>query len=156
MDWWQERDLPGGLRLTCVPAEHSSGRGLRDREATLWCGYAIHGSGGMIYFAGDTGFGSHFRAIVRRLGTPRLAILPIGAWLPGWFMGPVHMSPEEAVQAHQGLGARMSMAIHFGTFHLADDGEHEAVNELEAALALAGLTKNDFWVPGFGEGREIP
>ncbi len=121
MDWWQEQPLPGGLRLTCVPAQHFSARGLCDRCRTLWCGFVLHGRGGPIYFAGDTGWGSHFSEIARRFGPPRLALLPIGSHLPRWFMRPVHLSPAEAVRAHQVLGAQASMAIHFGTFPMADD-----------------------------------
>jgi len=74
-----------------------------------------------VYFAGDTGFGSHFAQIREKFGAPQLALLPIGAYEPRWFMSPVHMSPEEAVRAHEILGAKTSIAIHHGTFQLADD-----------------------------------
>jgi L-ascorbate metabolism protein UlaG (beta-lactamase superfamily) len=75
-----------------------------------------------IYFAGDTGFGNHFAGIRERFGPPRLALLPIGAYEPRWFMSPVHMAPEEAVRAHHVLGAETSIAIHHGTFQLGDEG----------------------------------
>jgi L-ascorbate metabolism protein UlaG (beta-lactamase superfamily) len=74
-----------------------------------------------IYFAGDTGFGEHFAQIRERFGAPRLALLPIGAYLPRWFMSPVHMDPDEAVRAHRILGANLSIAIHHGTFQLTDE-----------------------------------
>jgi L-ascorbate metabolism protein UlaG (beta-lactamase superfamily) len=74
-----------------------------------------------IYFAGDTGFGEHFDQIRERFGAPRLALLPIGAYLPRWFMSPVHMDPDEAVRAHRILGAKTSIAIHHGTFQLTDE-----------------------------------
>jgi L-ascorbate metabolism protein UlaG (beta-lactamase superfamily) len=74
-----------------------------------------------VYFAGDTSFGSHFAQIREKFGAPQLALLPIGAYEPRWFMSPVHMSPEEAVRAHEILGAKTSIAIHHGTFQLADD-----------------------------------
>lgn len=155
MDWWQEEQLPADLTIACVPAQHFSGRGLRDRDATLWCGYVLRGPAGVVYYAGDSGFGRHFEEIAARFGAPRLALLPIGGYLPAWFMAPVHISPEEAVKVHQLLGARTSMAIHFGTFRLADDGEMQPVEELRAALVrLRGV--GDFWVLGFGEGREVP
>src|SRR5262245_24461057 len=134
LDWWQAEELPGGLGLTCVPARHFSSRGLRDRNRTLWCGHVLRGPGGPVYFAGDTAFGSHFAAIARRLGPPRLALLPIGGYRPLWFMGRVHQTPAEAVRAHAVLGARTSVAIHFGTFPLADEGEHEPETDLAAAL----------------------
>ena len=75
-----------------------------------------------MYFAGDTAFGPHFEQIRARFGVPLLSLLPIGAFEPRWFMGPIHMAPEEAIRAHQVLGSRTSIAIHHGTFQLADDG----------------------------------
>jgi L-ascorbate metabolism protein UlaG (beta-lactamase superfamily) len=151
LDWWQEAAGPGGLTVTCVPARHFSGRGLRDRNASLWCGYVLRGPGGLVYFAGDTGFGGHFEEIARRCGAPRLALLPIGAYLPQWFMGPVHLSPAEALRAHRVLGARTSVALHFGTFRIADDAEGQAV----AALRVEGEQPADFWVLACGEGRDV-
>ena len=156
MDWWQETALPGRVGLTCVPARHFSGRGLRDRDAALWCGYVLRGPGGPVYFAGDTGFGCHFGEIVRRLGSPRLALLPIGAYLPLWFMGPVHLSPADALRAHGILGARTSVALHFGTFRIADDADGEAVVALEEAQRGQGEGVPEFWVLGYGEGRDVP
>ncbi len=151
MDWWQEEPLPDGLSVTCVPAQHFSGRGFRDGNATLWCGYVLRGPAGVVYFAGDTGFGRHFEEIAARFGAPRLALLPVGGFLPAWFMGPVHISPEEAVRAHQLLGARTSVATHFGTFALADDGEAAPVDGLRATGA-----GESFWVLAHGEGRDVP
>lgn len=138
LDWWQNIDI-AGQRITATPATHFSGRGLADRDRTLWCGFAIETAAGPIYFAGDTAFtGTPFRAIRERLGRPMLALLPIGAYLPRWFMSPVHMSPSEAVEAHAALGAKLSIAIHFGTFQLDDAGEFEPVEDLQAALARRG------------------
>jgi L-ascorbate metabolism protein UlaG (beta-lactamase superfamily) len=121
-----ELDWDGSLALSpitihAVPALHFSARGLFDRNRTLWCGFVIEISGRIIYFAGDTAFGSHFDAIRERFGAPRLALLPIGAYEPRWFMSPVHMGPESAVKAHEILGAEISIAIHHGTFQLADE-----------------------------------
>jgi L-ascorbate metabolism protein UlaG (beta-lactamase superfamily) len=77
----------------------------------------------IVYFAGDTGFGNHFARIRERFGAPRLALLPIGAYEPRWFMSPIHMGPDEAVRAHQILRAETSIAIHHhGTFQLGDEG----------------------------------
>jgi L-ascorbate metabolism protein UlaG (beta-lactamase superfamily) len=120
LDWGESRALRG-ITIHAVPALHFSARGLFDRNRTLWCGYVIETAGRILYFAGDTAFGNHFDAIRERFGTPRLALLPIGAYEPRWFMSPVHMVPEEAVRAHQILGAETSIAIHHGTFQLADE-----------------------------------
>jgi L-ascorbate metabolism protein UlaG (beta-lactamase superfamily) len=156
LDWWQEVDLGGGLRVVSVPAQHFSGRGLSDRDRTLWCGYVLKGASGAVYFAGDTAMGAHFQMIRDRYGPIRLALLPIGAYLPRWFMAPVHISPDEAIRAHQILGASTSIAMHFGTFPLGDDGETEAVNDLQRALDSFGHERPRFLILNFGEGREVP
>lgn len=130
LDWWQSSQFSSAIRIHCTPAQHFSGRSLFNRNRTLWCSWLIENSCGNIYFGGDTGFGSHFAEIVRRFPSPRLALLPIGAYRPTWFMGSVHMSPDEAVRAHGILQAQTSVAIHYGTFRLADDGETEAADRL--------------------------
>jgi len=153
LDWWQETgDV---IRTTYVPAQHFSGRGLFDRNRALWGGFFLRWEGGSIYFAADSGAGPHFAAIRGRLGAPDFAMIPIGAFLPRTIMAPVHMSPAEAVEAHLEVGARRSMAIHFGTFPLADDGQWEPAEELARARAAKGLSPGEFMVPGFGEGVEI-
>jgi L-ascorbate metabolism protein UlaG (beta-lactamase superfamily) len=119
---WGESVTTSGISIHCVPALHFSARGIFDRNKSLWCGYAIEFPEQLVYFAGDTGFGSHFAQIRERFGSPQLALLPIGAYEPRWLMSPVHMTPEEAVRAHEILSAKTSIAIHHGTFQLADDG----------------------------------
>jgi L-ascorbate metabolism protein UlaG (beta-lactamase superfamily) len=121
LDWSESVPL-GRIIVHSVPALHFSARGIFDRNATLWCGYVIEAADRMVYFAGDTAFGAHFAAIRERFGQPRLALLPIGAYEPRWFMSPIHMNPEDAVKAHQILGAETSIAIHHGTFQLGDEG----------------------------------
>jgi len=120
LDWGESLPLGRGA-IHSVPALHFSARALFDRNRTLWCGYVIETADRIIYFAGDTGFGDHFARIRERFGAPRLALLPIGACEPRWFMSPVHMDPEEAVRAHRILGAATSIAIHHGTFQLGDE-----------------------------------
>ena len=142
--------------MTAVPAQHFSGRGRFDRNRALWSGFVVSGPAGAMYFAGDTGFGPHFRQIRERLGPPRLALLPIGAYRPEWFMSRVHMSPDEALDAHEVLGADVSAAIHFGTFRLADDGENEAPARIEALLRDAVPPLPQFWILGSGEARDVP
>ena len=99
-----------GFTIHCVPALHFSSRGIYDRNRTLWCGYVIECQSRLVYFAGDTAFGPHFAQIRETFGSPHLALLPIGAYEPRWFMSPVHMSPDEAVRAHEILAARTSVA----------------------------------------------
>ena len=150
LDWGGAVSLAGAT-IHCVPAMHFSGRGIFDRDRTLWCGYVIERAGHHTYFAGDTGFGEHFAAIRGRFGAPRLALLPIGSYEPRWFMSPVHMSPDEAVQAHEILGATTSIAIHHGTFQLADDGIDTPAKRLMAR------TRDDaFLVLNNGESVTLP
>lgn len=156
MDWWQNEALAEEIVITFVPAQHFSGRGLFDRYETLWGGFMIATGERLIYFAGDTGAGPHFAEIRERLGPPDLALIPVGAYRPRYIMEPVHLSPPEAVAAHRQVGARRSMATHFGTFPLADDGQREPIELLDVALGESGLTRDDFWVLDFGEGRDVP
>jgi L-ascorbate metabolism protein UlaG (beta-lactamase superfamily) len=121
LDWGESVPL-AGIIVHCMPALHFSARGIFDRNRTLWCGYVIESADRIVYFAGDTAFGEHFTNIRERFGAPRLALLPIGAYEPRWFMSPVHMAPDEAVRAHEILGAETSIAIHHGTFQLGDEG----------------------------------
>lgn len=137
LDWWDGYNLSSSIRVSAVPAQHFSMRGLRDRDNTLWCGYVLEAPGGNIIFAGDTGYGPHFGQIARKFAPFRLALLPIGAYRPEWFMAPVHMSPGQAVEAAKMLGAETCVGIHFGCFALADDGEREPVEKLYEALRNA-------------------
>jgi L-ascorbate metabolism protein UlaG (beta-lactamase superfamily) len=132
LDWGQEWKV-GTTTVHCVPASHFASRGIFDRNRTLWCGYVISPENGGVYFAGDTAFGDHFSQIRERFGSPRLALLPIGAYEPRWFMSSVHMAPEDAIRAHKILGAGTSIAIHHGTFQLADDGLDTAQHQIVAS-----------------------
>ena len=153
-DWWGQTEWQG-LSIHCVPAQHFSARGPFDRNRTLWCGWVVRAAAGEIYFAGDTGFGGFFEEIARDFDRIRLALLPIGAFEPEWFMGPIHMTPEQAIRAHDILGAAVSLATHFGTFSLADDGETGPVDRLGRALANSDLAR-EFWILKEGQGRSIP
>jgi L-ascorbate metabolism protein UlaG (beta-lactamase superfamily) len=150
LNWWGSVTISPDVNVTATPARHFSGRGLFDRDRSLWCAYSIGTPSGLIYFGADTGYGEHFTEIRERLGEPRLALLPIGAFRPEWFMSRVHMSPNQALDAHRDLGARTSVATHYGTFRLADDGETEAPQR----ITEAGIP--EFWVLDFGEGRVVP
>jgi L-ascorbate metabolism protein UlaG (beta-lactamase superfamily) len=150
LDWWGSARVAPDIAITGVPVRHFSGRGLFDRDRSLWSGFMIETPSGRICFAADSGYGDHFAEIQRRLGEPRVALLPIGAFRPEWFMSRVHMSPEQALEAHRQLGARTSIATHYGTFQLADDAETEAQDR----IAVASVA--EFWVLNFGEGRDVP
>ena len=156
LDWWDSAELAPGVRVTFTPAQHFSGRGVHDRDRTLWGGLFVDTPAGGVFYAGDTGYGPHFREIRERLGAPRLALLPIGAYAPRWFMSPVHMDPAEAVRAHQELGAETSVAVHFASFALADDGQFEPERDLAAALAETGVSPEAFRVLEHGVGADIP
>ncbi|MDA3919462.1 MAG: MBL fold metallo-hydrolase [Salinisphaera sp.] len=153
IDWWQNvaADLPG-LAISGVPARHWSKRSLFDRNRSLWLGYWLHSAKyGPIYFAGDTGYGAHFRQIRDRLGKPALALLPIGAYEPRWFMAPQHMNPDDAVRAHLDLGAHRSIGIHFATFKLTDEGRLDPVTALAQARERHALAEDAFQAPAFGQ-----
>jgi len=134
LDWWQSHILSPELKVTFTPSQHFSGRWLNDRNQSLWGSFVIEAPGGPIYFAGDTGLGPHFSEINQHFGPMRASLIPIGAFLPLWFMGPVHLSPEDALEAHQILQSKWSLAIHFEVFPLADDAFGQPRSQLQAAL----------------------
>lgn len=154
LDWWQTREVAEGISVTGVPAQHWSLRGLADRDRTLWLGFVIDTPCGKTYFAGDTGFGPHFAEIRERLGAVRLALLPIGAYRPRWFMQTSHIDPAQAVQAHRALEAGTSIGVHFGTFALGDDGRVEPLIELDRVMPAD--VRPQFWVLDEGESRLVP
>jgi L-ascorbate metabolism protein UlaG (beta-lactamase superfamily) len=156
MDWWEERRVTADVDVAFVPAQHFSGRGLCDQRASLWGGFVVRGPAGDAYFAGDTGYGIHFREIRERYGSPRLAVLPIGAFRPEWFMKPIHMGPAGALDAFAELEPTAAVAIHWDSFALGDDAQGEAVAELRRRLPGAELTEDDFWILEPGEGRDVP
>lgn len=131
---WDQSACVRGCTIHCVPAVHFSARGLFDRDKTLWCGYVIPTPSGPIYFAGDTAWGDHFGRIAAEHGAPRLALLPIGAYLPRWFMSAVHMDPDQAMRAHAEMNSQISAAIHHGTFRLTDESLDSPAQELAKVL----------------------
>jgi len=151
LDWWQEKDV-GSVRVACTPAQHFSGRSFRDRGATLWCGWALAARDGKrVFFAGDTGHHPEFAVIAERYGPFDLALLPIGAYEPRWFMRYLHMNPEEAVAACRALGARAMVPIHWGTFKLADEAMDEPPIRARAAWQAAGLPLEGYRQLAHGE-----
>jgi N-acyl-phosphatidylethanolamine-hydrolysing phospholipase D len=138
LGWWQHAEV-AGLSVTCVPARHFSGRGLRDRNRSLWAGFVVAGRRRRFYHPGDTAFFDGFAEIGRRKGPIDIACLPIGAYEPRAMMGPLHLNPEEAIQAALDLGARAAVAMHFGTFDLSDEPLDEPPRRFLAAARARGL-----------------
>ena len=129
LDWWQPASTTA-LPITLTPAHHFSARGVLDRNRALWGGFVVTAGTRRIYFAGDTAYAPFFADVRHRLGPIDLALLPIGAYEPRWFMKAVHMNPAEAVQAHLDLQATPSVGMHFGTFQLTTEGIDEPVRAL--------------------------
>ena len=155
LDWWGETSV-GDLRAALVPAQHFSARTPWDRNKALWGGFVLLVEEARIYFAGDTAYAGLFASIRRRFAPFDLALLPIGAYEPRWFMKPVHMNPEEAVKAHVDLGAPPSIAMHHGTFRLTPEPIDEPARELERACDAAGVPRERFRAVGVGETVVVP
>ncbi|WP_026781835.1 MBL fold metallo-hydrolase [Pleomorphomonas koreensis] len=150
LDWW-ESHLYRGVEFMLTPARHWSARGLRDRNQMLWGAVAMFADGFSCYFGGDSGYGPHYRATRQHLaGRERngilfdLSLMPIGAYEPRHIMKAHHMDPEEAVTAHREIGARASIAIHWGCFQLTDEPLDEPPQRLATARAAAGLEEDAF------------
>lgn len=151
MDWWQSHKANDRHTITLVPAQHWSMRTFHDANTALWGGFWIQSSQLKIYFAGDTGYGPHFKSIKEQLGAPDLSILPIGAYEPRWFMKEQHMNPDEAVLASLDLQSTLSLATHHQTFRLSLEKINDPVIELKRRLIAHGLTDQNFKAPDTGE-----
>jgi len=154
LDWWQDVTL-GDATIIATPARHFAARTLWDRNQTLWAGFWLEHQGMKLYFAGDTGYTKFFAEMRERLGAPDLALLPIGAYEPRWFMGPVHMNPEDAVTAFQDLQARRAVGMHYGTFQLTAEEIDAPQRDLAAALHAAGIDRKRFHALEIGETLDL-
>jgi N-acyl-phosphatidylethanolamine-hydrolysing phospholipase D len=161
LDWWQSTRV-GALEIVLTPVQHWSGRSLTDRMETLWGGYAIFAPDFQVFFAGDTAYSKDFADIharfAQRHGEGRgfdLALIPIGAYEPRWFMGAQHVDPAEAVQIHRDLSAERSIGIHWGTFQLTDESLDEPPLVLARAARDAGLADDAFTVMAVGATRRF-
>ncbi|KAJ3180038.1 hypothetical protein HDU87_002261 [Geranomyces variabilis] len=168
-DWWGEHELklPGEreIRITCVPAQHFTSRGVHDRMATLWGGWVAVGKkhGQRVYFGGDTGYRSVnkdgsssstcpvFKEIGQELGPFDLSCIPIGAYSPRSFMSPVHCAPEDSVEIHVDVRSKLSIGMHWGCFVLTDEPVNEPPERLRKALDARGIKQDDFITVAIGE-----
>jgi N-acyl-phosphatidylethanolamine-hydrolysing phospholipase D len=158
LDWWEEHELPGArYRVVATPARHWTRRTPWSTNQRLWCSWAVlpvdgSESGFRLYLGGDSGYASFFAEIGGRLGPFDASVLPIGAYDPRWFMSASHMSPEEAVQVYEDLGAEGAfLPSHWGTFRLTLEDPLEPPERLRSAWAARGLEDRLLYVPRHGE-----
>lgn len=161
LGWWEETVIHT-LRVSATPARHFSGRRLRDRNRSLWSGFALEIGGKRVYFAGDTAYHPEFGAIGARYGPFDFVMIPVGAYAPRWFMGIVHVDPEEAVQiyqdvvsAHAGKPLPLMLGLHWGTFRLTDEPMDEPPRRTAARWRAVGLAEDRLWIARFGETRSV-
>lgn len=152
LDWAEARDYRG-VRVTCLPSQHWSKRGLADDNRALWSSWAVVGPERSLYFAGDTGYFDGFARIAEAFGSFDLAAVPIGAYEPVAMMKFSHLDPEEAVRAALDLRAERALAMHYGTFDLSDEPLGEPPRRFRAAAEQQGLGTEAAWVLQIGETR---
>lgn len=146
LDWWESTSIPNSdVVLTAAPSQHFSGRGLKDRNATLWSSFAIRSSTQAVFFSGDTGLTTEYLAIKEKLGPFDLTMLEVGAYYPAW--GDIHLGPDNALKAHSMLGG-VFLPVHWGTFSLA---LHAWDQPAERLLELAPKTNAMLLMPRLGE-----
>jgi L-ascorbate metabolism protein UlaG (beta-lactamase superfamily) len=162
LDWWQSVRISENVTVTLVPAQHFSMRSLWDRDETLWGGFVVSGPSGNVYFAGDTGYGTHFKEIARRFSPIKIALIPIAPFHqpgPGEENSPnfarVHLGPAEAVIAHIELGSQLSFACHFQTFQLGAEEYNSAPKALDSAIAKQGLKPDAFKILVYGQSMKV-
>jgi L-ascorbate metabolism protein UlaG (beta-lactamase superfamily) len=152
LDWWQSV-AAAGADVMLTPAQHWASRRPRSRNRTLWGGFIVRAGGRQVYFAGDTGYGAHFGQVRERVGRVDLALLPIGAYEPRWFMEDQHMNPDDSVRAHKDLQPKVSVGTHFGCFQLTDEGIDDPPLDLAIARERHGIAADAFQVLETGETR---
>lgn len=145
-DWQDTLQVTPEISVILTPANHWSARGIRDRRMALWSGFWINTPNSQIWFAGDTGYGDGalFHDIRLRHGRPDIAIIPIGAYEPRWFMADQHVDPAESVRIFEDVGARQAVGMHWGTFQLTNEARNDPRDHLHASLALAGIDPQQF------------
>lgn len=154
LDWWEEIQVQDVV-FTFTQVLHWSSRTPFDKFESLWGGFMMKSPEIQIYFGGDSGYADHYKRTRERLGPPDVALLPIGAYEPRWFMDLHHLNPAEAVQAHLDLGAKISLPMHFGTFQLTNEGIDDPVQDLRKAREELGVAAGDFPVLEVGESYSV-
>ena len=157
-DWGDTVQMSSSTKVSFEPMHHWSARGMGDRRNALWAAFVIQGPSGVIYHIGDTGFhdGKNYRAFNAKYGSPRLAILPFGAYEPRDFMKHQHQNPDEAVQGHQLCGAEFTLGHHWGTFQLTNESIEDQLNALDAARDKHGVSADIFRALQPGQSWTIP
>ena len=150
LDWWQHIKIKSVV-ITLLPAKHSSQRGWFDFNRSLWGAYGIQAGSEKIFFAGDTAYGEHFKAIQEKWGQPNLSLIPIGAYWPRDILKSYHMNPAEAVKAHLDLKSHKSIGMHWGTFHLSSEPIQQPLTDLYNARMRYNISKHSFQVLNFGD-----
>lgn len=149
LDWWQSAQV-GELKVTATPAQHWTRRGMRPFER-LWCSFMVEAPHYSLFFCGDSGYCPAFPEIGERFNGCDVALLPIGAYEPRWFMKSAHMNPEEAVQTFVDLRAKTFVPMHWGTFRLTDEDMLEPPQRVRTAWRAAGLPADGLKVLQHGE-----
>ena len=143
--WWEDIEIKGS-KFTFTPVQHWSARGIADRNKSLWGGWFMNLKSELIYHAGDTGYSSDFIETKKRLGSPSLSLIPVGAYAPRWFMKTNHVNPPEAIQVAIDLESERNFGMHWGTFQLTDEEIMEPPELLNQALEERGLSEDFFKV----------
>jgi L-ascorbate metabolism protein UlaG (beta-lactamase superfamily) len=147
MDWWETHIWAPDFVITLTPTRHWCRRRPGATNRRLWGGFHLRVAGQSVYFLGDSAYDSTlFPRIGRQLGAPDLALIPIGAYEPQWFMLTAHMNPAESVQVHRDIGSRLSLAMHWGCWHLSDEGREDPPRALATALSAANVPSTEFQV----------
>ena len=161
--WWEKMTLdvegkpPLSLEVTAVPSQHFSGRTLFDKNQTLWAGYVLdfkrhRRKDKRLYFVGDTGYNrKDFKAIGEKFGEIDLSLIPIGTYVPARFMDPVHIDPKKATAIHQEVGSKLSIGMHWNTFRLSGEKQHQPPYDLYCSLEKAGVDPKKFRVINPGQ-----
>ena len=151
LDWW-EQFSEAGLQIAATPAHHWSARGLYDRNETLWSSWMVTMNGFRFWFAGDTAYNPiHFKEIGTRFPAIDMALIPIGAYAPRWFMKNSHVTPEEAVIIHREIASRRSFGMHWGTFQLTSEPMLEPPERLALAMDEVSADVAPFETMAIGE-----
>jgi N-acyl-phosphatidylethanolamine-hydrolysing phospholipase D len=163
LDWWEHHNIQG-VEFHLTPVQHWSARSINDRSATLWGGWAVLGAEFHWYYAGDTGYSRDFADTAKHFASRQtealgggfdLALIPVGAYEPRWFMSQQHVNPMESVRIHQDVGAKRSIGVHWGTFQLTDEPLDQAPRDLAIARQALNVKESDFGVLAIGESKQF-